>query len=114
MQVQIETKEIKLNKAQKHAIKKRIKKLSRICQMFNPDAVSTHLKLDIKPPRNEFWVNLNLSVPNQQMVAKARHKKFSIAVGEVFKKVTSQLRKHRARLRDKDDYAKVAQAKGKK
>lgn len=113
MQVQIDTEEIKLSEAQKHAVDKRLKKLNRLCQMFKPDAVATHLKLGTKLPRKEFSVHLNLSMPSQQLAAKTRHKQFSIAVGQAFKKVTSQLRKYRARLRDQYDYAKVAKEKGK-
>jgi|SRR3989338_10231933 len=113
MQIQIETEDFKLSPTQNHAISKRLKKLERLCQMFKPDVVRIHLKLSFKLPRKEFSVHVNMGVPSQQLAAHTRHKQFSIAIGQAFKKVTSQLKKFRARLRDQYDYAKVAKEKGK-
>ena len=113
MQFQLVTEKLKLTPVQNHTIDKRLKKLNRLCQMFKPDAVIAHLKLNLKPPRQEYSIYLNLSVPSQKLAAHTRHKQFSIAIGQAFKKITSQLKKLRAKLRDQYDYAKVAKEKGK-
>lgn len=113
MQVQFETKNFDTNKKQDHAVDKRLKKLSRLCKMFDDELVNLHINIEHKQPPEGFEVHLTLSVPNKQMAAVTKNKRFSMAVGEAFKKVMAQLRKFKGQLRNGNNFSEAAKAKGK-
>lgn len=113
MQVKVDFGNLKLDRFQEHVVARKVKRLGRLCKMFKPDLVNLQIVLSKVKAAQGFVTHLKLSVPHRQMVGVGRSKKFSLAVGQAFDKVTSQFRKYRARLKKGSTFAKVAKERGK-
>lgn len=113
MQVQIDSSNLDLNEKQKHIVKRKFDKLSRLSKMFHSDLIGAVLRVEHKNPPEGFVIKLSFSVPGTKMNAIEKNVRFSMAVGKAFNKVFAQLRSYKNKLKGSKKFGELAKAKGK-
>ncbi len=98
MNVHISFKTAKVPDVEKE-FQQQIKKLEKRLQVFKPELVSLHAKIEQTSPREGVNVNLDLRLPSGDLPAKASNGKAVSAVKAAFDELTRQLTRHKEALR---------------
>ncbi len=87
-----------------NALERKIQKLEKMLEKFDPDMVKLRIKFEKHSKREEYNVDIILDLPNKTLRASKRADKLSKAANEAFNSLFREVKKFKAFLRHEPDY----------
>lgn len=76
-----------------------LSKIGKLLQSYKPDMVQMHGAFEKHPRKEEYTFSLNLSLPTGTLHANGEGSLMRLSVKHAFVELTSQIKKHQAKLR---------------